>query len=130
MAGLLIGFIDTANVLWLDAASFAISAGIIGLLIAAPMIVKKEEQTGGYFSELKSGLRFMLNDKLILAIVIMIMLTNFLDSIFGGVLQPVYVKQVYGSAIGLGLLIAVNGGGAVIGGLIFAAIACRAMHSL
>jgi len=125
LAGLLIGFIDTANVLWLDAASFAISAGIVGFLIAAPIIVMKEEQTSGYFSELKSGLRFMLNDKLIRAIVIMILLTNFLDSIFGGVLQPVYVKQVYGSAIGLGLLIAVNGGGAVIGGLIFAAIGHR-----
>ena len=94
-------------------------------MIVAPKIIKKEEQTGGYFSELKSGLRFMLNDKLIFAIVIMIMLTNFLDSIFGGVLQPVYVKEVYGSAIGLGLLIAANGGGAVIGGLIFAAIGPR-----
>ncbi len=125
LAGLLIGFIDTANVLWLDAASFFISAGIIGFLIAAPKFVKTEEKTGGYFNELKSGLRFMLNDKLIFAIVIMIMLTNFLDSIFGGVLQPVYVKEVYGSAIGLGLLIAANGGGAVIGGLIFAAIGPR-----
>ena len=125
LAGLLIGFIDTANVLWLDAASFVISAGIIGFVIAAPKIVKKEGKTGSYFSELKSGLRFMINDKLIFAIVIMVMLTNFLDAIFGGVLQPVYVKEVYGSAIGLGLLIAANGGGAVIGGLIFAAIGHR-----
>lgn len=125
LAGLLIGFINTANVLWIDAASFFISAALIGFVIAAPQIAKREEQAGGYFSELKSGLRFMLNDQLILTIVIMIMLTNFLDAIFGGVLQPVYVKEVYGNAIGLGLLIAVNGGGAVIGGLIFAAIGHR-----
>jgi predicted MFS family arabinose efflux permease len=39
--------------------------------------------------------------------------------------QPVYVKQLYGSALNLGLLIAANGGGAVIGGLIFAAIGHR-----
>lgn len=55
----------------------------------------------------------------------MVMLTNFLDAIFGGVLQPVYVKEVYGNALNLGLLIGANGGGAVIGGLIFAAMGHR-----
>jgi MFS family permease len=55
----------------------------------------------------------------------MVMLTNFLDSIFGGVVQPVYVREVFGSALNLGLLIAANGGGAVIGGLIFAAVGHR-----
>ena len=62
---------------------------------------------------------------LIQSIVLMVMLTNFLDAIFGGVLQPVYVKEVYGNALNLGLLIGANGGGAVIGGLIFAAMGHR-----
>jgi MFS family permease len=75
--------------------------------------------------ELKDGLRFLARDALLLSIVIMVMLLNFLDAIFGGVVQPVYVKQVYGNALDLGLLIAANGGGAVIGGLIFAAIGHR-----
>jgi predicted MFS family arabinose efflux permease len=35
------------------------------------------------------------------------------------------VKEVYGNAVSLGLLIAANGGGAVIGGLIFAAVGHR-----
>jgi MFS family permease len=74
---------------------------------------------------LREGLRFIALDKLILAIVVMVMLTNFLDAIFGGVLQPVYVKEVFGDALGLGLLLAANGGGAVVGGLIFAAIGHR-----
>src|SRR5688500_19045030 len=55
----------------------------------------------------------------------MVMLTNFLDASFGGVLQPVSVREVYGRAMDLGLLIAANGGGAVIGGLIFAVIGPR-----
>jgi MFS family permease len=53
------------------------------------------------------------------------MATNFLDAVFGGVVQPVFVKQVYGKALDLGLLIAANGGGAVIGALIFSAIGPR-----
>jgi len=122
LAGLLIGIIGTENVLWLDAASFFISAGIIWVVISGNNPVEEEEKTTGYFDELRDGLRFIAHDKLILAIVVMVMLTNFLDSIFSGVVRPVYVKEVYGSAVGLGLLIAANGGGAVIGGLIFAAV--------
>lgn len=125
LAGLLIGIMGTENVLWLDAASFFISAGIIWVVISGQKPVAKESKSTGYFDELRDGLRFIAHDKLILAIVIMVMLTNFLDSIFSGVVRPVYVKEVYGSAVGLGLLIAANGGGAVIGGLIFAAVGHR-----
>jgi predicted MFS family arabinose efflux permease len=125
LAGLLIGVMGTANVLWLDAASFFVSAAIIGIVILSPKLAEKEEKAGKYFDELKDGLRFIAHDGLILSIVVMVMLTNFLDSIFGGVVQPVYVREVFGSALNLGLLIAANGGGAVIGGLIFAAVGHR-----
>ncbi len=125
LAGLLIGLIGTANVLWLNAASFVVSAAIIGLMIPTITPATEETKSGKYFEELTDGLRFIAQDKLILSIVVMVMLTNFLDAIFGGVLQPVYVREVYGRAMDLGLLIAANGGGAVIGGLIFAAIGHR-----
>lgn len=126
LAGLLIGLIGTANVLWLDAASFFISAAIIWILVPRIRLAHEQEsETGKYLDELKDGLRFIAHDQLILSIVVMVMLTNFLDAIFGGVLQPVYVKEEYGDALNLGLLISANGGGAVIGGLIFAAIGHR-----
>ncbi len=126
LAGFLIGIIGTANVLWLDAVSFLVSAGIVWIFIPRfAAHAEKKSESGSYLDELKDGLRFITRDTLILSIVVMIMLTNFLDAIFGGVLQPVYVKQVYGNALNLGLLIAANGAGAVIGGLIFAAIGHR-----
>jgi MFS family permease len=127
LSGLLIALIGTENVLWLDAASFFISAGIIAVTIQVhqPLGQEPKEPGGRYFDELREGLRFIFNDKLMLAIVVMIMATNFLDAVFGGVVQPVFVKQVYGRALDLGLLIAANGGGAVIGALIFSAIGPR-----
>jgi len=127
VGGLLIALIGTENVLWLDAASFFISAGIIAVTIKVhqPVHHEEEEPSGKYFDELRAGLRFIYNDKLVLAIVIMIMATNFLDAVFSGVVQPVFVKQVYGQALDLGLLIAANGGGAVIGALIFSAVGPR-----
>jgi MFS family permease len=126
LAGLLISLVGTANVLWLDAASFFLSAGIVWILIPAFAAHEgKKSESGNYLGELQEGLRFIIQDALISSIVFMVMLTNFLDAIFGGVLQPVYVKQVYGSALNLGLLISANGAGAVIGGLIYAAIGSR-----
>jgi predicted MFS family arabinose efflux permease len=127
LGGLLIALIGTENVLWLDAASFFISAGIVAVTIKVHQPARQEEEasSGKYFEELREGLRFIYKDKLMLAIVIMVMATNFLDAVFGGVVQPVFVKQVYGQALDLGLLIAANGGGAVIGALIFSAIGPR-----
>jgi MFS family permease len=127
LAGLLIALVGTENVLWLNALSFFISAGIIAVTIKThqPVRCEQKEQGGKYFDELREGLRFIYNDKLILAIVVMVMLTNFLDAIFGGVVLPVFVKQAYGQALDLGLLIAASGGGAVIGALIFSAIGPR-----
>ena len=127
LGGLLIALMGTENVLWLDAASFFVSAAIIGVTIhiRQPVEEHEREPRGRYFAELREGLRFIVTDKLMLAIVIMIMATNFLDAIYGGVVQPVFVKQVYGEALNLGLLIAANGGGAVLGALIFSAIGPR-----
>jgi len=127
IGGLLIAVMGTENVLWLDAASFFISAGIIAVAVKGYQLdeQKESEARGKYFDELREGLRFILNDKLVLSIVLLIMVTNFLDAIFGGVLRPVFVKEVYGQALELGLLIAANGAGAVIGALIFSAIGMR-----
>src|SRR5688572_31002634 len=83
LAGLLIGLMGTANVLWLNAASFVVSAAIIGLMIPTITPATEETKSGKYFEELKDGLRFIARDKLILSIVVMVMLTNFLDAIFG-----------------------------------------------
>src|SRR5215216_6517473 len=127
LGGLLIALMGTENVLWLDAASFFISAGIVAVTIKAhqPVEHAEREPGGTYFDELRAGLRFIYSDKLVLAIVLMVMVTNFLDAVFGGVVQPVFVKQVYGQALDLGLLIAANGGGAVIGALLFSAVGFR-----
>lgn len=125
LAGLLITFIGTVNVLWVDAISFFVSAAIVGGLITTHQIQINKAEKQNYRVEMRDGLRFILADKLILTIIVVIMLTNALDSAFGGVVQPVFVKQVFGNATNLGLLIGANGAGAVVGGLIFAAIGHR-----
>jgi len=125
LAGLLIAVMGTANVLWLDAVSFFISMAIVALLITTTYAKPKEAEQGKYFDGLVNGLRFLRRDYLILTIVVIVMITNFLDAAFGGVILPVYVNQVFGNALNLGLIIAANGGGAVLGAIIFGTIGHR-----
>jgi MFS family permease len=125
LAGLLIAFLGTANVLWFDAISFFVSAGIVAWLVAAPKIKAKKEKRGHYFQEALDGFRAIRKDAVILAIVIVVMITNFLDAGWGGVIEPYYVKVVFGSPVSLGILIAASGAGSVVGALVFAAIGHR-----
>jgi MFS family permease len=125
LAGVLIAVLGTAHVLWLDAVSFFISAAMVALLITAVHAKPKEAQRARYWDELVDGLRFLRGDQLLLAIVATVMITNFLDAAFGGVILPVYVNQVFGNALNLGLIIAASGGGAVLGAIIFGAIGHR-----
>jgi MFS family permease len=125
LVGVLIALMGTANVLWLDAVSFFTSAAIVALLITVTSVKSKDAAPGNYFDELLNSLRFLRRDTLILTIVVIVMITNFLDAAFGGVILPVYVNQIFGNALNLGLIIAANGGGAVLGAIIFGIIGHR-----
>lgn len=60
-----------------------------------------------------------------LAIVLTIIITNFLDSPLSAVVMPVYAKQRFGSPLALGLIEAAWGGGALVGALIYSALGPR-----
>ncbi len=124
LAGVLIGVMGTANVLWLDAASFLVSAVLVGACVAAAP-ARPQAEREPYWSDLKAGFGFLRSDRLILTIVVVVMLTNFLDAAFSGVILPVYVNQIFGSPVNLGLLLAANGGGAVLGALAFGVVGHR-----
>jgi MFS family permease len=125
LAGLLITLMSTANVLWLDAISFFISAAMVAVLIKASHLKLPETARGKYADELRAGLRFLRRDHLLLALMFTIMLTNGLDAAYASVVRPVYVDQVWGSAFDLGVLIAANAAGAILGAVIYGAIGHR-----
>jgi MFS family permease len=72
-----------------------------------------------YSSDLAEGLRFLRQDRLLLVIVGTVMITNFLDAAKGSVILPVYARDVYDSAVALGLMFGLSGGGAVLGALAY-----------
>jgi MFS family permease len=120
LGGLLIGFLGQANALWVDGISFLISALLVAFLVKGKVKTKVAETSrGNYWKEMSEGFRFLAGDRLLLTIALVIMVTNFLDAGFSGVVLPVYMNQVYGNALSLGLIIAMGGGGAVLGALLY-----------
>ena len=115
VAGLLIAWLGASNVLWLDAASFAISALAVGIAVPTTAAGVAGAATGRYLDELRAGLRFLWDDRLLLILAISLALGNFLTSPTLAVTLPVYAARVFGRPAILGLLISALGAGSLIG---------------
>ena len=125
LAGVLIAILGATNVLWLNAVSFAISAALISTRIPAFSRPQHDGPARGYLPELMEGLGFIRRDRLLRALVLTLMVTNLLDAARTSVVFPVLADDVFESALALGLIFGVSGGGAVIGALIYGAIGHR-----
>lgn len=122
IAGFLIALISAENVLYLNAATFGVSALLIGLGVPAIELTRDGEEEAApksYVREVREGLSFIKLDKLILTFIMVALVTNLLDGALGSVIYPVFVNDLYGSSVGLGLIFGVSGGGAVIGALLY-----------
>jgi MFS family permease len=124
IAGLLIALFGASRVLWLDAASFFISAAVVALAITGAITGAPRATSGTYRDELVAGLRFLRNDRVLLTLAINVALANFISSPFGVVL-PVFAKRTYDSATALGVIVAAMGGGSVVGAVIYGAVGHR-----
>jgi MFS family permease len=122
LAGVLIAIMGTSNVLWLDAASFLISAAVLATQIPAPAkaIAHAVESASSYLAQMKEGLAFIFADRALLAMLGTSALGTLLAEPLYAVVLPVYARQVYGSAVDLGLLFSALGVGSILGNIIFA----------
>jgi MFS family permease len=124
VAGLLVAAIGAPNVLWLNAASFAVSALIVSRLIPVLAPPADAPEPGTYLSDLLVGIRFIARDPLMRTLVLMVLLTNFLDAPFA-VVFSVFALESFGSAVPLGAMFGVFGGAALLGSLAFSAVGHR-----
>lgn len=122
LGGLLIVVIGSSNVLWINAASFLVSAALIAA-VPSKAVVKEERES--YIGELLEGLRFVRNDRLILWMLVVFSTGGFIAEPLYTVVFPVYAREVYGSALDLGFMFAALAGGSIIGGVIYGAIGYR-----
>ncbi len=117
LAGLLIALLSPGNVLWIDAATFVVSAALVAALVSpvAPRSGTEPRRAGGYFADLAEGVSFIRRDRLVFWMFGIGVVANFLVLPLFAVLLPVYADQTYGSAVNLGLMLGGFGGGALTG---------------
>jgi MFS family permease len=120
LAGVLIAVTSAASVLAIDAGTFAASAVLVAVGVPestqpAPSARRAARPETSYLASLAEGFRYVLKDRLLVAIAAMILVTNFVDQAGGAVLFPVWAHDVARSSLALGLLGGATGLGAVLG---------------
>ena len=123
LGGVLVAAVGATAALWIDAASFLVSAGLVLLLVPRP---RHEAQAprGRFFAELGEGLRFIWSRRLVRAIVLMVLLSNLIEAP-GSVVLAVFARDEYGSAADFGLLVGALGGAALAGALGYSLVGHR-----
>lgn len=121
LAGLLIGFFGTANVLWIDAATFLVSALLIGLMTPRPAKQPQPAERNHPVTEMLDGLRFFGRERLLLALLILFAVVDLLANAVVLVVLPVFTSTLYGTAESYGLMLGVFGGGTLTGTLLYGA---------
>jgi len=124
LGGVLVAGFGATAALWIDAASFLFSAGLVLLLVPRPHRDASGEPRGRFFAELADGLRFIWRQPLVRAVVAMVVLSNLIEAPLPVVLA-VFAREEYGSAADFGLLVGVLGGAALAGALGYSAIGHR-----
>jgi MFS family permease len=126
LAGVLIALFTSGNVLWIDAATFVVSAALVAALV--PSVAPRPgtaaadlRRAGRYLAELREGITFIRRDRLVFWMFGIGVVANFLILPLFAVVLPVYAKQTYGSVVNLGLMLGGFGGGALAGTVFYGA---------
>ena len=155
IAGLLVAAVGPVASLFVNAATFAVSAALTGALVPAsgpggahgvsattgaptdglaPSADEPGDQPeptrASYRSDLVEGARFVVRDPLMRLIVALVLVTNLLDAARGSTLLPLYANDRLGGAAALGLLVATMGGCALAGNVAFGFVAHRVPRRL
>ena len=124
LGGVLVAEVGATAALWIDAASFLVSAAVVALAVPRPHVEVEPESRERFFTELAEGLRFIWDRRLLRAIVLTVVVTNFLDAPLVVVLA-VFSREAYGSAADLGLILGAFGASALAGALLYSAFGHR-----
>ncbi|CAN5747454.1 MFS transporter [soil metagenome] len=127
IAGLLIGFVGAASVLFIDAATFAVSIIVVGLLVRVPARpaaasvseggegASQPAQRESFLGSIRAGFEYALRDEFLRLVIPVSLIYNFILSPTVAVILPVLARNDFGSAGALGLMIAAFGAGSAVG---------------
>jgi MFS family permease len=120
LAGLLVATVGAANALYVDAASFLVSFVVFAIAtrgLGRPVPREVDLAPTSYVHELRQGWDFLRTEPVLVAICVMVAVTNLVDQAYTAVLAPVWAKESGAGVAVLGTLFAVMSGASVLGAL-------------
>jgi MFS family permease len=121
LAGLLVAWFGAANALYVDAASFLVSFAVFALATTGMGRPQPRADDGAapasYLRELREGWDFLRTEPVLVAVCLMVAMTNLVDQAYAAVLAPVWAKESGAGVEVLGALFAVFSGASVLGAL-------------
>lgn len=128
VAALMAGFVSPTTILYLDGATFALSAVLVWA--AVPATPRSEQDVSSRVSDdLREGLRLVSSTPALRAILAVVVVTNFLDDALAPVVLPLLSRDVLGDARWTGLLVAMFGAGTIVGTLAFGPLSRRILRN-
>lgn len=126
VAGFLVAWAGASNVLWVNTAVFALSA-LVTITLIPPVVMPEQDDDSrtSFWTNTLFGFRFIRQHRLLAWLAGILCLMNFLDAPIATIQMPALVREHYGSAKQLGILLGAVGAGAVAGTVVFSAIAPR-----
>jgi predicted MFS family arabinose efflux permease len=113
LAGVLIAFVGAANVMWIDAGSFAVSFLLVAVFVRVAREVHAPEESGGLWA----GLAYLRRDRLVARASLSSLLYGFLFPILVASFPVLAFEQYHRNPRVAGLLLSAFGGGSVAGSL-------------
>ncbi|MEV7266728.1 MFS transporter [Micromonospora aurantiaca] len=124
LGGLLIDWVGLTRAIWIDAATFAVCALLIGVLVRPPAPAQPAPREP-YLRALRGGFAYLRTDRTLMTMLIVVSVSNMFANASVAVWIPLWVNQVLGDPAGFGLLLGVFSAGALLGNLLFTMFGTR-----
>jgi MFS family permease len=111
LAGVLIGLIGAANVMWLDAASFVVSFVLVAFFVRAAREVHDAHESGGVWA----GVAYLRRDRFVARVIVSPLLYGVAFPLVFASFPVLAYRDYHHNARVAGLLLAAYGGGSVVG---------------
>src|SRR4051794_10108095 len=120
--GLLIFWLGPRGAFWFAAASFGLSAVLLGVLVHPPagsMPDRKEAANERYLAALRRGAGYLWQDRVLIGMLMMTSVINLFTVANYAVFVPVWVEEHFGAAPAVGLILSAFACGAIAGNIAF-----------
>jgi MFS family permease len=115
IGGLLIALLGAPALLWLDAATFVVSALLVFVAARSVASIPRRGAGSAYVRELVEGLRYIWREPAILTVTLAATAGAFFIDPLSPVLLPIYVATEFGDPTALGFAVAAYGVGGLLG---------------